>query len=537
MTLLGVRTLILGLVALFAVLLGACSDDKEEPTPTVAPTLAATTAPAEATETVAPAATPTPTTAPPTVTPAPTLTPAEPIAWSTCPDGVFDCAEYDVPLDYSDPAGDTITLAVRRLAAGDANARIGLLFVNPGGPGGSTIDILSAWARSLPSSVRDRFDIVLMDPRGVGHSSPLVCHDNIQELIGLDPYPETDEDWEVIEDAVQRQTSQCETVGGDVLPFLGTPNVARDIDRLREAEGEATITYFGYSYGTTLGQVYAGLFPTHVRAMVLDGGVDVSLTADERALEQTLGFEAAFHRFVDYCAARSCIAGDPETVIKGLVAEAGEEPIPVSRGDRPVGAGEAIYAIVQAMYTPAYRPILSAALNSALDGDASSLLFLADAYSGRTDDGTYGNGAEANAAVNCLDYATDRDPEHHRQISEDFGQAAPFFGPATGQLGLYCAFWPVDPKPIAASPAIGAPPIMVIGGTGDPATPYKWSVALARQLSTAFLVTNDAEGHTSYRSGGPCIDDAVNAYLIDLALPPEGLTCGDAGIAPVPPVP
>jgi hypothetical protein len=271
--------------------------------------------------------------------------------------------------------------------------------------------------------------------------------------------------------------------------------------------------------------------------MVLDGGVDVSLTSDERALEQTLGFEAAFHRFVDYCAARSCIAGDPEAVIKELVAEAGEEPIPVSRGDRPVGAGEAIYAIVQAMYTPAYRPILGAALNAALDGDASSLLVLADAYSGREDDGSYSNGAEANAAVNCLDYATERDPEHHRQISEDFGEVAPFFGPATGQLGLYCAFWPVDPKPIAGAPATGAPPIMVIGGTGDPATPYKWSVALARQLSTGFLVTNDAEGHTSYRNGGPCIDNAVNAYLIDLTLPPEGLTCGDTGIEPVPPVP
>lgn len=531
------RTLLFGLVALLTLLLVACSDDKDEPTPTVVATTAATAAPTQ-TRTVEVAETPSPTTAPPTPTPTPSLPPAEPVAWSACPSGPFDCAEYDVPLDYADPEGDTITLALRRLPAGDASQRIGLLFANPGGPGGSTIDILSGWARSLPSEIRDRFDIILFDPRGVGHSSPLVCHDNIQDLIGLDPYPETDEDWTIIEDAIRRQTEQCADAGEDVLPFLGTANVARDMDRLREAEGEETITYFGYSYGTTLGQVYADLFSTRVRAMALDGGVDVSLSSDQRALEQTLGFEAAFHRYVDYCEERSCIAGDPEAVIKELVAEAGEEPLPAPRGDRPVGDGEAIYAILQAMYTPFYRPILTSALNAALDGDASGLLLLADSYAGRNDDGTYPNGAEANSAVNCLDYESDRDPEHYREITEDFGEQAPFFGPATGQLGLYCAFWPVDPKPISTPRAAGAPPIMVIGGTGDPATPYRWSVALAEQLESGFLVTSDGEGHTAYRNAGNgCIDDAVNAYLIDLTLPPEGLTCGDAGIEPVPPLP
>ena len=189
------------------------------------------------------------------------------------------------------------------------------------------------------------------------------------------------------------------------------------------------------------------------------------------------------------------------------------------------------------MYTPAFRPILSAALNAALDGDASGLLFLADSYANRQPDGSYTNGSEANSAVNCLDYETNRDPEHHRRLSEDFAEEAPFFGPATGQLGLYCAFWPVDPKPLETPDASGAPPIIVIGTTGDPATPYKWSVSLAEQLETGVLVTFDAEGHTAYRHGNRCIDDAVEAYLVDLTVPPKGLTCGDAGIEPVPPVP
>jgi hypothetical protein len=175
-------------------------------------------------------------------------------------------------------------------------------------------------------------------------------------------------------------------------------------------------------------------------------------------------------------------------------------------------------------------------LNSALDGDASSLLYLADSYSGRNNDGTYSNGSEMNSAVNCLDYVSDRDPEHYVELSKTFAEQAPFFGPATGQLGLYCAFWPVDPKPLATPRAAGAPPILVIGSTGDPATPYKWAISVSKELQSGVLLTHDGEGHTAYRYGDNCIDDAVNAYLVDLTVPKQGLVCGDAGIEPVPPV-
>ena len=531
------RSLLTGLLATLIILAAACSSNSDKPTPTVSPPSTTASAATVAVTAALPVETPSAVTTTPPPEPTATLSPAPAIDWQPCDSGPFDCADYDVPLDYSNPNAGTITLALRRLPAADPSQRVGLLFANPGGPGGSTIDILSGWARSLPNEVRDRFDVILFDPRGVGHSSPLICHDNIQQLIGLNPYPATDEDWKTIEEATKQQVNQCEQVGGDILPFLGTKDVARDMDRIREAEGEDTITYFGYSYGTTLGQVYADMFPTHVRAMVLDGAVDVSLDNDTRGLEQTLAFEAAFHRYLDYCAARSCLPGDPLAEIQGLINQAEEEPLPAPRGDRPVGPGEIIYGIVQAMYTPAYRPIVTSALNAALDGDASGLLFLADTYAGRNNDGTYSNGTEANSAVNCLDYVTDRDPQHARELSDEYGQVAPFFGPATGQLDLYCAYWPVDPKPLTTPTAAGAPPIMVIGGTGDPATPYKWAVALSHQLQSGFLVTHDADGHTAYRQGDSCIDDAVNAYLTDLTIPPEGLTCGNAGIAPVPPVP
>jgi len=442
---------------------------------------------------------------------------------------------YDVPLDYTNPTARTITLSLRRLPASDESARIGGLFVNPGGPGGSTIDVLSGWARSMPQSIRSRFDIVLFDPRGVGESSPLVCHDNIQELLGLEPYPETEADWRGIEEAIKEQATECGDVGGDILPFLGTESVARDMDRIREAMGDDQMTYFGYSYGTTLGQVYADLFPERVRAMVLDGAVDVSLSADERSLEQTVGFEAAYNRYLADCRSRSCLPGDPAVTINQLIEKASANPIPSRTGDRPLGDGEAVFAIVGSLYNKVSWTLLTAGVRAALDGDGSAMLFLVDSFLGREGDG-YNNSNEMNSAVNCLDYVNERDPLHYRELSEQFAERAPFFGSSLGALGLYCAYWEAEPKPLRTPTAAGAPPIVVIGNTGDPATPYKWAVALASQLESGVLVTNDQEGHTAYRSGSNCIDEMVNAYLIDLTVPEEGKRCGNANITPAPPV-
>jgi hypothetical protein len=271
--------------------------------------------------------------------------------------------------------------------------------------------------------------------------------------------------------------------------------------------------------------------------MVLDGAVDNTLGTDRLDLEQILGFEAAFQRYLADCAARQCIAGDPGETVRSLIDEAAEEPIAASNGDRPVGAGEIIQAILGSLYSQASWTILTAGLNAALDGDGSTLLLIADSFAGRQPDGDYSNLTEAHKAVSCLDSFTERDPEHHIGLADDFAAQAPFFGAGAAQFGLYCAFWEADPEPLTAPRAAGAPPILVIGTTGDPATPYRWAVTLSQQLESGVLLTRDGEGHLAYRYGNNCIDGAVDAYLLELTLPPEGLVCGAAGIDPVPPVP
>ncbi len=357
-------------------------------------------------------------------------------------------------------------------------------------------------------------------------------------MIGFDPYPQTAEDWDPIIEVTKRFADGCAAVGGDLLNHMGTRDVARDMDRIREAEGDEQITYFGYSYGTTIGQVYADLFPSHVRAMVLDGALDLSLSFDQSNLEQMIGFEAVFQRYLAACAANQCIPGDPEQTVRELIDRAADEPIPVSDGDRPLGAGEIVQGIAAGLYSPTSWSFITTGINGALNGDGSVLLFLADSLAGGDGDEFSSNIVESNLAVNCLDSAASRDPQHYIDQAADFAAQAPFFGKYGDAYGLYCAAWASEPDPLTVPRAEGAPPIMVIGSTGDPATPYKESVALAGQLESGFLVTRDGEGHTSYLvTGDRCIDDAVNAYLVDLTVPPEGLVCGDAGIAPAPPVP
>lgn len=458
------------------------------------------------------------------------------IDWYDCGVTGFECGEFVVPLDYDDPGAGTISLAVRRMPAGDPEARLGVLFANPGGPGGSAIGILSGWSRSLPETLRDRFDIVLFDPRGVGQSSPLVCAPDHQAMIGLDPYPDTEAEWQTLESVARELSDACGREGGDVLAHLGTVNVARDMDRLREALGEETISYFGYSYGTTLGQTYAELFPQHVRAMVLDGAVDVTLPSDDRTLEQTLGFEAAFQRYLADCASWGCLPGDPATTIRTLIQRAATNPIPAPHSDRPAGPGELYLALAGSLYNPASWMILTASLNGALNGDASGIILIADTFAGRGLDGTYSNQLEANIAVNCVDFENEREPASYRQQSEAFAEQAPYFGTSASVAGLMCALWPAETSPLPAPRAAGAPPIIVIGTTGDPATPYKWAVSLAGQLESGVLLTRDGEGHLAYRMGNGCIDSAVNAYLIDLQTPVPGTVCGEAGIEPAPPI-
>jgi pimeloyl-ACP methyl ester carboxylesterase len=518
-------------VALLVALAIACSgDDDGSPTPTPSAVLpSATTA-------AAPEATATPAVAPtPTPRPLADLPPPPPIEWAPCDS--FECASFPVPIDYTDPDLGEFTLSLIRLPAGDPSTRIGYLFVNPGGPGGSAIDFLKLVAFAIPFEIKQRFDVVTFDPRGVGESSPILCGDNVQGLLALDPDPQTDAEWETIVDTVQEFADLCAERAGDALDHYGTIDVARDMDRIREALGEDQISYLGFSYGTSIGQVYADLFPEGVRAMVLDGALDASLSPDERNLEQILAFEAALGRFMDYCRETACFDVDPQDAIETLIQRAGEAPIPAPGADRPLSQGEVVWGLISSLYARFQWGGLANAISDALNGDGSRMLRLVDELWGRNPDGTYDNFYEANVAVNCIDQDVDRDPDHHRMLSEDFAEQAPIFGAWGGYLNITCALWHAEPSPPAVPTAEGAPPILVIGNTGDPATPLKWAVALSQQLESAVLLENDAEGHTGYLQLSNCVDDIVNAYLLQLDVPAEGSTCGEADITPVPAVP
>jgi pimeloyl-ACP methyl ester carboxylesterase len=455
------------------------------------------------------------------------------LEWKGC-GGSFECARLSVPLNYEAASGRQIELALIRQKAKDPSQRIGSLLVNPGGPGGGGIDFTRYWARAVPAELQQRFDIVGFDPRGVGESTPLVCHDDLQKLMALDPTPDDDAEWQQVFDTSKAFVAACVAKGGDLLPYLGTQNVARDLDRIREALGDSKLTFFGYSYGTVIGSVYADMFPQNVRAVVLDGAVDYSLPNDVMSLQQALGFEGALKRYTDNCARTNCPLtkrGEPMKVVEDLIAKAEKAPIPAPGADRPAGPGETLLGILGSLYSQDLWGELTTAIEKGLDGDGTTLIKATDRYLGRDRNGDYDNSTEMNVAVNCLDYANSRDPQYYKNLARQYATKAPHFGESVGSGGLLCAYWPPDPTPLKAPRATGSAPILVIGTTGDPATPYAWAVALSKQLENATLLTKNGEGHTAFRSGNGCIDEAVDEYLFNLKLPAKGTACGDASMA------
>lgn len=418
-----------------------------------------------------------------------------------------------------------------RLPARQPSQRIGSLLVNFGGPGGSGIEYLPGWAGSVPGEIRDRFDLVSFDPRGVGESEPIKCNDNIQEILALDPTPDDEAEWKEVEQVSKDFADLCTQRHKDLLPYVGTVNVARDLDQMRRVLGDEKLTYIGYSYGTTIGATYATMFPSNVRALVLDGAVDTSLSGDDIALGQALGFEGAMDDYVAYCAARRCVAtypDDPMAGIDELIKRAEAAPIPAPGADRAAGPGEVYNALSGAMYTEAYYPVLTRAINAGLGGNGTQLVNLADLLWQRNSDGSYPNLFEVLYAVNCVDYTFSRDAAYYRKLADEFEAKAPYYGIALVEGEIPCAYWGASPTPLPQPSGKGAPPIVVIGTTRDPATPYEWAVSLAEKLESAVLLTYRGTGHTAYLRSGSCITNAVNAYLLNLTPPADGTTCGDA---------
>ena len=450
----------------------------------------------------------------------------------------FTCAKVKVPLDYDNPGGQTIEIAVKKRAAGGDS--IGSLFVNPGGPGGSGIDLVDEAGSYFSKKLTSSYDVVGFDPRGVGASTAVDCLTDAEldaERAGAnDPAtPSASATEERAQKMGEACTSKTSTQG--LLDHIDTISVARDLDILRAVDGQQALTYLGYSYGTYLGATYAELFPANTGRLVLDGAVDPSLNAEELALGQAKGFEASLRAYVESCQSSKLgcpLSGDVDSgvsQVREFLESTKTAPVPTSDSKRPLTYDLAVYGVLGSMYQTQAWPSLTLGLSQAMgkEGkpDGSALLKLADLVSSRESDGTYSNnGAEALMAVNCLDYPVQGDNASWEKNAKAIKETSPTFGSQLLYPDAYCQGWGhTSSRKREKITASGAAPILVVGTTGDPATPYAWSEALADQLESGQLMTWEGDGHTAYGRSNDCVKKAVDTYLLNGTMPDKGLTC------------
>jgi pimeloyl-ACP methyl ester carboxylesterase len=453
------------------------------------------------------------------------------LAWSTC--GAFECAMVTAPLNWDDPSAGEIELSVIRQRATSGEA-IGSLLTNPGGPGASGVDLIrDSIDFAVGSALQDRYDVIGFDPRGVGESTSVHCLDAAAMdayLFDIPADPRGSQGWTDERTQLNQEFSDaCEANSDGILPFITTEFAARDVDLLRAVLGDKQLNYLGYSYGTFLGATYAKLYPERVGRLVLDGAIDPSASGVDVNTTQAIGFESALRAYM-----ADCLAGSDcpfrGTVDEGmadlgtLLASVDRSPLPAADG-RLLGADSLLTGIVAALYSAESWPYLSIALSDALQGDPEVAFQLADFYYNRENGQYLDNSTEAFRAYNCMDYPDDTTDEEQAAGDALIAAQAPTVAPYWSGPDP-CATWPYPPTGgRGVITADGAAPIVVVGTTNDPATPYEWSVALADQLSSGVLITRVGEGHTGYNKGNACVDSAVEAYLLDGTVPEDGLRC------------
>ncbi|MGA5063726.1 alpha/beta hydrolase [Streptomyces exfoliatus] len=494
------------------------------------------------------------------------------LTWRPC--GAYRCAALTVPMDYSRPAdGRTFVLPVAKAVTAAPGKRVGSLVLNPGGPGERGVRLIKdGVADDLGRGVRERFDVVSFDPRGVGESEPALTCLTGEPTEHAEPtdgepgstplHPRTDAERADVLAAARTTAADCRKASGALLPHVGTDDAARDLDVLRAALGERRLTYVGWSYGTSLGTSYAEQFPRRVRAMVLDGAVDPSLDWRQRTLGQSTGFREAVEEYAQSCAATigdACPGATPEEIralIDRLLERTQREPLPVDGSTYGLDAAGLVSALSLSMYTPEDQwADLSDALRAADDGDGTKLAALAAGGEGSPDpeaeteaeteadaeaeaeaeaETDTGSAEEADVpednrdaaliAINCLDVPHPRDAQAYWNALAPAEKAAGVYGTTGVTNELVCRDWPAGPGRPHRVNAPGVPPVLVVGTAGDPATPYGEAVSLARQFPDGMLLSFDSTGHTGYGRSA-CVDRKVEEYLIALTRVRPGTTC------------
>jgi pimeloyl-ACP methyl ester carboxylesterase len=445
----------------------------------------------------------------------------EPVRWQDCAGG-FECAR----LSLTDGG---IELAVIRRPAGEPDERRGSLLVHPGGPGLSAVGYLRRRWRKLGPQLARHFDLVAFDPSGVGESGAIDCHASLPALLSAPLDPSDPADWSVLRDRARLLAQECGARHGPELARMSTRDVARDMEAVRVALGETRISFLGFSYGTLLGAAYADRFPERVAHFVLDGAVDPALDAIQMALQQAVAVEAALERMLDFCDQRRCDLARRRgaRIGFGRVAQRVAEARWRKRaGRRSPSALEWASALATGLGdAPDSWRSLTGVLAEADAGDARRLLELADLYLGRGARDDFDGTFEAGLATSCLDRSSPRDSGVWREAMRSLPENATQLGAENLALSLPCAFWPAQAQPLGQLRAKDAPPLLVVGTTGDPFTPYAWSQRLADSLESALLVTLEGEGHTAFRRGYACVDELVERYLLEAKLPDPDTRC------------
>ena len=438
------------------------------------------------------------------------------------------CGVISVPLDYSKPNGTTIDLTVVRIHSSRNTHSLGDLQVNPGGPGGSGLNFALGEIPAFPATLFQHFDIVGFDPRGVGLSTPISCATDKQKdaYNAASPDMSTVAGFSAAKSLAKSFDQGCVKDLGSELPYFNTVNTARDMDAIRQALGDAKMNYLGFSYGTELGSVYAHLFPQNIRVAVLDGAVDPLTSGIEQFGDQLKGFELAFDQFAAYCPTSSTCRSinDPRATAENIEQTALKTPLKTD-SSRKLTFSLAANGILQALYSKSLWPDLAAGLIAAQNGDGTKLLALADQNTERDSTGKYTNIADANTAISCNDTAPGPSDDQIKTTTAAWATQFPLFGKWAAISLFSCQQWQpirtVPPKPTAPTPT----KVLVIGNLHDPATPYQGAKDMTTTMGNAELLSWDGEGHTSYLQGSSCVDNYVNAYLVNQTLPPPNTTC------------